>query len=72
MKNKAVHITTISKMKNKAVYITTITVERFICIILEENKFYYTYKGEYGQGVIYKDEIKEIEIIGVVEKWKKF
>ena len=66
MKNKAVYITTISKMKNKAVYLTTITGERFICIILEENKYQYFYKTEFGNGVILKEDVAEIELIGDV------
>lgn len=53
-------------MKNKFVSIFTKSGEKFMCFILEENHLFYTYKGEYGIGHIFKDDIKEIDIIGDV------
>ena len=53
-------------MKNKLVSIFTITGERILCIILEEDPYRYFYKNEYGNGYIFKDDIKEIDIIGDV------
>lgn len=53
-------------MKNKVVSLFTFSGERILCIILKECKDKYYYKSEFEEGYIFKDDIKEIEIIGDV------
>ena len=55
-------------MKNKLVSFFTFSGERILCIILKEYKDKYYVKCEFGEGYIFKDDIKEIEIIGDVVK----
>lgn len=53
-------------MKNKLVKIHTIYDEHILCIILKETKVSFMIKNDFSQGHIYKEDIKEIEIIGDV------
>lgn len=53
-------------MKYKVVGLSTFSGKRFLCIILEEYKDKYYLRIAFGDCYIFKDDIKEIEIIGDV------